>query len=102
MFSTIIATLDSGVQINLQIEFCEMAEHALSIRRERRLVYGIGCHKRRQRQAHLQWSRMALPISDVQFSEAYFCGKKGLEKMLDAVTAPRLVVRLFLLMIRPV
>lgn len=79
-----------------------MAEHTLSIRRESRLVYGIGCHERRQGQAHLQRSRIILPIAGVQLSEAYTCGRKSLEKMLDTVTAPRLVVRFVLLVVRSV
>lgn len=46
MHSSIIAILDSGVQINLQIDFCDMTEHALRIRRESCLVHNIWCHER--------------------------------------------------------
>ena len=46
MHPSIIAILDSGVKINLQIEFCDMTEHALRIRRESRLVHNTWCHER--------------------------------------------------------
>ena len=79
-----------------------MAEHASSIRRESHLVHGIGCHERTQAQAHIQCSRMILPIADMKPSDVFLCGKKGLEYMLDTVITPRFVERLVFLVMRPI
>jgi hypothetical protein len=65
-----------------------MAEQLLSIRREPYLIYSVGHLERTQGQAYLQWSVMVLSIADTQLCDTYFCGRKSLEKILNAITAP--------------